>query len=153
ADGLSMAHAKGIIHRDIKPENIFLTSDGGVKILDFGLVRLEHKGATTTGPSATLTLETEQGVVMGTICYMSPEQVRGQPADARSDVFSFGCMLHEMVTGRRPFDGETGADTMAAILNCPPPVLSQSGVHAPAELDRVIQRCLEKKASQRFPSA
>jgi non-specific serine/threonine protein kinase len=153
AEGLAAAHTKGIVHRDIKPENIFLTEDGGLKILDFGLVRIENKNAPRAGSTDTQPLDTQPGLVMGTVYYMSPEQVRGQPADARSDVFSFGCMLYEMLTGRRPFDGETGADTMAAILNNPPPVLSQSGRQRPADLDRVILHCLEKKPEQRFASA
>jgi serine/threonine protein kinase/tetratricopeptide (TPR) repeat protein len=151
AEGLAAAHAKGIVHRDIKPENIFLTADGGLKILDFGLVRLEHR-LTAPGNAATVTLETEQGVVLGTICYMAPEQVRGQPADARTDVFSFGCLLYEMLTGRRPFDGETGADTMAAILNSPPAPLGPAGELRPPDLDQLVLRCLEKKPAQRFTS-
>jgi serine/threonine protein kinase/Flp pilus assembly protein TadD len=153
AEGLAVAHAKGIIHRDIKPENIFLTTDGGVKILDFGLVRREQKPVPAVGGlSATVGLETEPGMIMGTVAYMSPEQVRGQPADARSDVFSFGAMFHEMLIGWRPFDGPTAADTMAAILNNPPPTLSQSGRERPAALDRILMRCLEKNAALRFQS-
>jgi serine/threonine protein kinase/tetratricopeptide (TPR) repeat protein len=153
AEGLGVAHAKGIIHRDIKPENVFLTTDGGVKILDFGLVRRATKAApAVAGASVTVGLETEPGVIMGTVAYMSPEQVRGQPADARSDVFSFGAMLHEMVTGWRPFDGPSAADTMAAILNNPPPALSQSGRQRPAAVDRIVLRCLEKNPAMRFQS-
>ncbi len=147
AEGLGVAHAKGIIHRDIKPENVFLTADGGVKILDFGLVRRENKPAPTVpGASDTVGLETEPGVIMGTVAYMSPEQVRGQPA------VSFGAMLHEMLTGWRPFDGPSAADTMAAILNNPPPALSQSGRERPTALDRILLRCLEKDATLRFQS-
>jgi serine/threonine protein kinase/Flp pilus assembly protein TadD len=153
ADGMAAAHGRGIIHRDVKPENIFLTTGGGVKILDFGLARLESKGPTLgPGSSATITLETQPGMLLGTVSYMAPEQVRGQPADARSDVFAFGCVLYEMVAGRRPFAGETGADVMVAILHDPPPVLSESGRNRPAEMDRVIARCLEKDPARRFPS-
>jgi serine/threonine protein kinase/Flp pilus assembly protein TadD len=151
ADGLAAAHAKGIIHRDIKPENIFLTNDSGVKILDFGLARLENKSAPP--PSDVPLLQTQPGLLMGTVAYMSPEQVRGQPADARSDIFAFGCVLYEMVTGRRPFLGQTPADTMSLILNESAPALSQSGRERPAELDRLILWCLQKDPAQRFQSA
>src|SRR5216683_4025375 len=110
AEGLAAAHAKSIIHRDIKPENIFLTADGAVKILDFGLARLEANNATTQ--TDVPMLETQPGMLLGTVAYMSPEQVRGQSADARSDIFAFGCVLYEIVVGRRPFPGQTAADTM-----------------------------------------
>ncbi|MBI3861735.1 MAG: protein kinase [Planctomycetia bacterium] len=151
ADGLAAAHAKGIIHRDIKPENIFLTNDGSLKVLDFGLARLQTK--TAKPPSDAPLLETQPGTLLGTVAYMSPEQVRGQLADERSDVFSFGCVMYELVLGRAPFLGPTVADTMAAILHESPAALSQSGRQRPAELDRLILRCLQKEPAGRFQSA
>jgi serine/threonine protein kinase/tetratricopeptide (TPR) repeat protein len=153
ANGLAAAHAKGIVHRDIKSANVFLDPIRGVKILDFGLARLKSRSATPSfSELPTCTLETQLGMVMGTVSYMAPEQVRGQPADARSDVFAFGCVLYEMVTGRRAFSGETNADVMAAILHEQPQALSQSGKQRPAELDRIIVRCLQKDPDQRLPS-
>jgi TolB-like protein/Tfp pilus assembly protein PilF len=147
ADGLAAAHAKGVIHRDLKPDNIFLTSDGRVKILDFGLARVKPRscGEQSSAPTAT-----EAGTVMGTVGYMSPEQVRGETADAPSDLFSLGCVLFEMLAARRPFARETAAQTMAAILDVDPPELAAD---LPAELRRLVNHCLEKAPARRFQSA
>ena len=154
ARGLAAAHEKGIVHRDLKPENLFVTRDGRVKILDFGLAKLKQpeEGSEKTD-LATATAGTEPGVVLGTMGYMSPEQVRGKAADYRSDIFAFGAILYEMLLGKRAFHGDTAADTMSAILTKEPPELSATNRDVHPGLDRIVRHCLEKNPEERFHSA
>jgi len=152
--GLSAAHEKGVVHRDLKPENVFITKDDRVKILDFGLAKLRGaKSDESNSDDATRKAITNPGVVMGTVGYMSPEQVRGQTTDHRSDIFSFGAILHEMITGRRAFRRETMAETMTAILKEEPEELSATNPNINPALERIVSRCLEKKPERRFHSA
>jgi eukaryotic-like serine/threonine-protein kinase len=153
ARGLAAAHEKGIIHRDLKPENLFLTKDGRVKILDFGLAKLTQADSGDHTSLPTMTHATEAGVVMGTAGYMSPEQVRGIAVDARSDIFSFGAILYEMFSGKRAFHGDTPADTMSAILKEDPPELNETNRNVSPALERMVQHCLEKNPEARFHSA
>lgn len=158
AAGLAAAHERGIVHRDLKPENLFVLADGRVKILDFGLARQQERaeshsqllGATTMGPGAP---GTEPGTVLGTVGYMAPEQVKGQTADARSDLFALGVILYELLSGRRAFARDSSVETMSAILREEPPELDLLAAKIPPALDRVLRRCLEKAPGERFQSA
>jgi eukaryotic-like serine/threonine-protein kinase len=151
--GLGAAHERGIVHRDLKPENVFVTKDGRVKILDFGLAKETSPAGGSGSQLATVDQQTEPGTVLGTVGYMSPEQVRGLPVDARTDVFALGAILYEMLAGRRAFTGASSADTMSAILREDPPELGGEARPVSPSLERVVRRCLEKSPDQRFRSA
>src|SRR5262249_34490494 len=153
ADALSEAHSRGVIHRDLKPQNIMITARGHVKLLDFGLAKVVSREPSLKSDAATWTLLTEPGMIIGTIPYMSPEQVRGEALDARSDVFSLGVVLYEILTGRRPFFNDSAAATMSEILTREPFPLVRYSENAPPELQRIISKVLRKDIEERYQTA
>ena len=157
AQSLVAAHEKRIVHRDLKPENLFLTKDGRIKVLDFGIAKLLSSGfdseAGEAGSIASMTTQTRSGSMLGTVAYMSPQQLRGKSVDHRSDIFSFGAILYEMLTGKRAFDGDTQVDTITAILKEDPPEMIREGRDIPSAFEHVVRHCLEKEPENRFQSA
>ena len=153
AHGLAAAHEKGIVHRDLKPENVFVTKDGRIKILDFGLAKLAQKAGIESDDVTLAGSSTAVGMVMGTASYMAPEQVRGESADPRTDIFAFGAVLYEMLSGMSAFRRDTAAETMTAVLKDDPPELTRPVQHVSPTLERIVRRCLEKNPEQRFQSA
>lgn len=152
AEALSAAHQAGIVHRDIKPENIMVRADGYVKVLDFGLAKLTEFMNAGGEEETKKLVKTNPGMIMGTVSYMSPEQARGKPTDARSDVFSFGVVMYEMLTGKVPFTGETMTDTLSSIISIEPQPITSLAPHLPRELQRIVQKTLKKKRDQRYQS-
>ena len=152
AEALSAAHHAGIVHRDIKPENIMVRPDGYIKVLDFGLAKLTELMNAGDDDETKKLVKTNPGMIMGTVAYMSPEQARGKPTDARSDVFSFGVVMYEMLTGKIPFSGETMTDTLSSIISVEPQPITSLAPHLPRELQRIVQKTLKKKRDQRYQS-
>jgi TolB-like protein len=154
AEGLAAAHERGLMHRDLKPENVFITRDGRVKLLDFGLAKPLEDARDGSGPEAATQVHvTQPGMVVGTPAYMSPEQVRGERVDARSDLFAFGVVFYEMLSGRGAFDHGSVAETLSAVLRDEPSALLSAGAQIPLRLERIVRRCLEKSPGERFQSA
>src|SRR5271166_5701022 len=151
-DALAAAHEKGIVHRDLKPANVMVSNEGRVRVLDFGLAK-DVRGSNLGDATVTSASRTEVGVVMGTPAYMSPEQTSGRPLDHRTDIFSMGVMLHEMATGRRPFEGTSSAELVSAILRDTPPAITDARPDLPSDLARIVRRCLEKDPRHRLQTA